>query len=623
MTQEQDLHSRILRALRLRPRGLTIAEIARQIDVHRNLVSKTLEIMHIAGLVDVRPVGSAKVYSVAQRVPLSAFLCFTRNLILVLDSVRNIVQVNDQFLKLAGCEKSDLIGRNLRDLSLPILKTPEAAAVIEGAGREQVITDVPFRRGGVEFFYEMQVIPTRFDDGDQGLTIVLEDITEKKKYLGNMEFLARSAMEFVELPQETDVYGRIAELLVAFVPGGQVFVQSYDESRQQFVIRSVMDGEFREALTRMLGRDPVGMTFPLDRVFLSPFLEDPDEMERGIRELPLAPDPGEGVFSFYDLAFGRIPKEICREITIERNFGKVYLTFLSWKGRLLGDVGIFMTPDQVLEYPRAVESFVRQASIAISKRMTEEELRESENRFRNVLDLFPVPAAIIDPDGGVGFLNRTFGEVFGYTGADLTTVRDWIDRAFPEERRESAMSSYGKDARAAGTGGAKRRTFAMRDADGNEKMVATRMADLGGGHRFVTVEDITDLRMAHTALLLDGARMHALAESLATLNRAFDAAANPIAVTDPAGRLTHANPAFLAAWRYDAPDAVRGRPAAEFWQPAGEVAAILAALSDGGEWRGELLSLRSDATTFPAQVAARPATGPNGRIAGLVFSVVG
>ncbi|MBN1195224.1 MAG: winged helix-turn-helix transcriptional regulator, partial [Methanomicrobiaceae archaeon] len=63
MEDENDTPSRILRALRFRPKGLTITELAKQIKATRNSVSKHLEILQIAGKVNVRAVGNAKLYS--------------------------------------------------------------------------------------------------------------------------------------------------------------------------------------------------------------------------------------------------------------------------------------------------------------------------------------------------------------------------------------------------------------------------------------------------------------------------------------------------------------------------------------------------------------------------------
>ena len=74
---------RILRTLKFRPKGMTITEIVHALKANRNSVSKHLEVMQAEGHVEARLGGNARVYSVAQRVPLSAFLCFTKNLILV------------------------------------------------------------------------------------------------------------------------------------------------------------------------------------------------------------------------------------------------------------------------------------------------------------------------------------------------------------------------------------------------------------------------------------------------------------------------------------------------------------------------------------------------------------
>ncbi len=66
---------RIRRTLRFRPGGMTISEIAKQTHIIRNSVSKHLEVLWIGGQADMRVVGNAKVFSLAQRVPMSAFLC--------------------------------------------------------------------------------------------------------------------------------------------------------------------------------------------------------------------------------------------------------------------------------------------------------------------------------------------------------------------------------------------------------------------------------------------------------------------------------------------------------------------------------------------------------------------
>jgi len=179
MAEGDDASVAILKALKYNPRGMTVTDISKKTGYHRNSTGKQLEILRAEGKVEVRQIGSARVYSLAQRVPLSAFLCFTKNLILIVDQDLNVVQANDQYISLSGFSKQEIIGRNLHEGELPIVSTPEALGIIESTGKEQVITELRSMKGRDEFFYKMEVIPTTFEDGDPGLTILFEDITEK------------------------------------------------------------------------------------------------------------------------------------------------------------------------------------------------------------------------------------------------------------------------------------------------------------------------------------------------------------------------------------------------------------------------------------------------------------
>ena len=499
--EENDTPTRILRALRFRPRGMTITEVAKQIGATRNSVSKHLEILRIAGKVDVRTVGNAKLYSLAQRVPMSAFLCFTKNLILVLDASMRIIQVNDQCLKALQRSKDDLIGLTLREAALPVLSTPEAIAVVKGLDREQVITDLRYRAEGRDLFYQMQAIPTTFDDGEKGVTIVLEDITERKRYVRNMEFLARTAMELVDLPGDTDIYGYIAERITELVPGTLVFVESYDEVNRQFFMRAIMDQEFREGLKPLLGRDIVGMAIRVSDLFIEPFNQTMGSIF-GTREHIFRPKSEATQWSFYDICFRQIPEDICEAILDRFNIGRMYAVGLIWGEQLFGMVGIFLAPDEELEDKQAVESFLRQASIAIARRQTEDRLRRNEHRFREVMDVSPYAASLIDPDGRYSFLNRRFTDLFGFTLSDIPAGKEWFRKAVPDEyARKEAIATWQSDLEQPVKGEARSRTFSVRCKNGEDKVILFRPVELCDGTQFVTYEDVTEERRTYEVLV--------------------------------------------------------------------------------------------------------------------------
>ncbi|NYT06319.1 MAG: PAS domain S-box protein [Methanomicrobiales archaeon] len=501
MEDDHDTPSRILRALRFRPKGLTITELAKQIKATRNSVSKHLEILQIAGKVNVRAVGNAKLYSLAQRVPMSAFLCFTKNLIIVLDREQRIVQINDQCLRLLDRSKDDLIGLSLEEAELPVVSTPEALAVIKGLEKEQVVTDLRYQGGGKDLFFQMQVIPTTFEDGEKGCTLVLEDITERKQYIWNMEFLARTAMELVDLPVDADIYRYIADRILEIEPEGQVFVQSYDEFSRQFFMRAIADENFREGLKPLLGREVIGMSFRVNDLFSAPFHQTMASVF-GTQEHIFRPALEGRGWSFYDICFGQIPEKICEEIMDHFNIGKLFSIGLVWQEQLFGVVGIFMAPGEGLGDPQVLESFLRQASIAIARRQTEDRLRRSEKRFREVVDTSPFATAIIGADERYLSINRRFSDLFGYSLDDIPTREAWLTRAYPDDTyRSEVIAAWQSDLEHAAKGQPRPRTFSIRCRNGDEKAVLCTPVELCDGMQYVTYEDVSEERLTYRMLI--------------------------------------------------------------------------------------------------------------------------
>ncbi len=489
MQHAPETAARILKALKYRSRGMTIADIATATGINRNTAARQLELLRVNGQVELKEFGSAKVYYRAQRVPLSAFLCFTKNLVLVLDSAHRIVQVNDRCLKLAKRTKEDLVGYTLAAANLPVVSTPEALSIIESLEKEQIITDLRYQEGGKDLFFQLQVIPTTFEDGEKGATLVLEDITERKRYVQNMEFLAKTAMELVDMPPEQDIYQYIADRISELVPKTLIQVISYDEGSRQFTIQAIRDAHIRSALTRILGRDPVGLVVPMTEILSHPRGGNPLSLLQGQAwKFTFWPEIGPEGMSFYELSFRQIPPELCDEICRTLPIGKAYFIFLVWGERLFGNVGIILPPDRELEDTQVVESFLRQASIAIARRQTEDRLHRSERRLQEVLDASPIPTALVQADGRCTLLNRAFTERFGYTLSDIPTGTEWFECAFPDPGyQEGAIAAW--KANLADPGAVRSRTLLVRCKDGAEKTVRFSSISLSDGTRYVACED--------------------------------------------------------------------------------------------------------------------------------------
>jgi hypothetical protein len=187
-----------------------------------------------------------------------------------------------------------------------------------------------------------------------------------------MEFLAKTAMELVDMPPEQDIYQYIAVKIAELVPNPRISVTGYDEINRQFSIRAEESKDFHDSLARILGRDSIGAVYPMTEILSHPQGGNPlSLLHRGIQEIVFWPEPSpEGMTLYKDIFFEQIPKGAFEEVRSTWNLGKINLVYLVWEDQFFGTVGIFLSPGEVLEDTQVIESFLRQASIALARRQT-------------------------------------------------------------------------------------------------------------------------------------------------------------------------------------------------------------------------------------------------------------
>ena len=113
----QQTAERIREVLKKNPQGLSITDIVREVGVNRNTAGRYLEKLLLSGQVEMRHFGMAKIYSLANRVPVSAVLSISSELILQLDSSTRIVFINDAFARFLTAPINELTGKNIEVLA--------------------------------------------------------------------------------------------------------------------------------------------------------------------------------------------------------------------------------------------------------------------------------------------------------------------------------------------------------------------------------------------------------------------------------------------------------------------------------------------------------------------------
>jgi len=199
MGSTTDPLSLLLATLKENPRGMSVSDLAAAVGINRNTVSRYLDVLLVAGQVEMKTYGKAKVFYPSQRVPIAAMLNFSSDLVLVLDRDRRVVQANDAICAFAGRERDEIIGKPIETSPLAAFDHPLIRSRINDALTSRESTEeLRFLRHSEELFFRVKFLPTVFNDGTPGVTIILENITDARRAeeaLRESESLFRSLVE--------------------------------------------------------------------------------------------------------------------------------------------------------------------------------------------------------------------------------------------------------------------------------------------------------------------------------------------------------------------------------------------------------------------------------------------
>jgi PAS domain S-box-containing protein len=196
---------RLKQILKFHPRGMTISDLSYKLKMNRNLMAKYLDLLLISGQVKMDMIGTAKVYRLSHRVPVSAILEFSSDLAIMLDQEGQILQVNEPVLSLLAETRESLVGKRIKELTTPFLRDLPLTNV--EMGEQSTVMSCILNEE--KRYFRVKQIPTVFEDGGQGITLIIEDITAQMKYQLMLEMREATYRRIVEDQ---------AELICRFLP---------------------------------------------------------------------------------------------------------------------------------------------------------------------------------------------------------------------------------------------------------------------------------------------------------------------------------------------------------------------------------------------------------------------
>ena len=249
---------------------------------------------------------------------------------------------------------------------------------------------------------------------DTNITDYKKTEGSEREYISEMKFLADTAMDFVEFPLEKDIFQYIGEKVQEIIGNAIVYVNEFDKERDGFVVR-YLEG-FRNNLKKVLsivGKDPTKMVYKIGGLEISGQKSKVSVKEGKAILLSgkLTKWPG----GFTEMSSRYIPKSASQIVKKLFNLNEVYMIGLSRKGEILGEVVILLRGQNEIKNPDFIETFVKQAAIALQQKKAEEALRQSQQEFISIFRDNPEAIVYVDEKGDILDINLRFSELFGYS----------------------------------------------------------------------------------------------------------------------------------------------------------------------------------------------------------------
>ncbi len=174
--------AQIQQILKENPKGMTVTDISRKIKINRNSVAKYLDIMRTSGIAEMITFGPAKVFFPSRRVPIPTMLDLTSDYIMIVDKDMRIIMVNDSFIDFTNIDRINLIGQNIEDLFVKKFdgNLEIASEIRDAINGTHSSKDISFKIKEENTFLKIRIVPTTFEDGKFGVTIIIKNITDQK-----------------------------------------------------------------------------------------------------------------------------------------------------------------------------------------------------------------------------------------------------------------------------------------------------------------------------------------------------------------------------------------------------------------------------------------------------------
>jgi PAS domain S-box-containing protein len=250
---------------------------------------------------------------------------------------------------------------------------------------------------------------------------------EHRQCSRDLAFLASAATLLAGLPPDADIFSVIGSCLHEVAPGAVVIVSAADVGAGTLIPQAIFGNEpiISEA-SKLLGRDVTSLTLSIPPHIYDIMLRgEIEEVTGGLEEV----------------ALGQLPGSICRQLEELGGLGAMHCIPFTWKGDIFGTAVILTRQGDEPINITAIDTFKNLASIALQRHQAEAGLRQSEGRFRALIEKTSDFILIVDSQMKIRFASPPIERIDGIS-PEVLVGRSAFDMMLPEEvpRAQELMS---------------------------------------------------------------------------------------------------------------------------------------------------------------------------------------
>jgi PAS domain S-box-containing protein len=401
-TYDKEL-TRIKSLLKGSAKGLTVTEISHNIGINRNSVAKYLDVLRTSGIVELKLVGSAKVFSLTKRIPVSSILSLSSDYIFVLDDDYVVTYVNENVLNFEQKTNDEIIGKPVNIVNINLLSFPDINTILhECITGKDISKELEIQKDEKIFYFRAKFVPSLLENGKKGFMIILDDITEIRQYQQELEKTVADQDE-----ELTTSYRSLKKEIKNHKEVKEAFEES--ERKYRNLIELAQEGVWT--------CDPEGLTTFVNKK-LTEIL--------GYSEEELLEKP---IFSFCHEADQVAFKEYFKDLTAG-NAGYYQLKFLKKDGSI-AYVQLSASPS-IDDSGSFVYGLFVVSDISDLKK-ADDALRESELYYRTLIETSPNGIVMFDLNGEVRMANIQAAKMLGYSTTKDLIFKNLFDYIAPND----------------------------------------------------------------------------------------------------------------------------------------------------------------------------------------------